>query len=82
MRFISYQPNWQEQQLEVLLLFEVYTGGVMIRRVYDASTVALIGKREMLFLLERTGFRIENVYGDYNRSMKTESQVVIEARKT
>ena len=82
MRFISYRPNWQEQQLEVLLLFEVYTDGVMTRRVYDASTIALIGKREMFLLLERTGFRVENVYGDYGRSMKTESQVVIEARKT
>jgi SAM-dependent methyltransferase len=82
MRFISYQPNWQEQQLEVLLLFEVYTNGVMTRRVYDTSNIALIGKREMFLLLERTGFRIENVYGDYNKSMKTESQIVIEARKT
>ena len=82
MRFISHQPNWQEQQLEVLLLFEVYTDGVMTRRVYDTSTIALIGKREMFLLLEKTGFRIENVYGDYNKSAKTESQVVIEARKT
>ena len=82
MRFISYQPNWQEQQLEVLLLFEVYMNGVMTRRVYDTSTIALIGKREMFLLLEKTGFRIKNVYGDYNKSMKTESQVVIEARKT
>lgn len=82
MRFISYQPSLQEQQLEVLLLFEVYTDGVMTRRVYDTSTIALIGKREMFLLLEKTGFRIENVYGDYNKSMKTESQVVVEARKT
>jgi len=82
MRFISYRPNWQEQQLEVLLIFEVYTDGVMTRRVYDMSTIALIGKREMFLLLEKTGFRIENVYGDYDKSMKTESQVVIEARKT
>ena len=81
MRFISYQPNWQEQQLEVLLLFEVYTKGVMTRRVYDASTIALIGKREMFLLLEKTGFRVENVYGGYNKSVKTQRQVVIEARK-
>ena len=82
MRFICYQPNWPEQQLEVLLLFEVYTNGVMTRRVCDTSTIALIGKREMVLLLEKTGFRIENVYGDYDKSRKIQNQVVIEASKT
>lgn len=81
MRFISYQPNWQEQLLEVLLLFEVYKNGEMTKRIYDASTIAMIGKQEMLLLLEKTGFKVEKVYGDYNKSEKTVDQAVIEARK-
>ena len=81
MRFISYHPNWQEQLLEVLLLFEVYKSGVMTKRICDASTIAMIGKQEMLRLLKKTGFRVEKVYGDYNKSEKTVDQVVIEARR-
>jgi SAM-dependent methyltransferase len=81
MRFISYQPNWQEQLLEVLLLFEVYRNGEMTKRFYDASTIAMISKREMLLLLEKTGFKVENVYGDYSKSKKIVNQAVIEARK-
>lgn len=81
MRFISYQPNRQEQLLEVLLLFEVYKNGEMTKRLYDASTIAMISKREIVLLLKKTGFKIENVYGDYNKSKKIVNQIVIEARK-
>ncbi|MDH5448425.1 MAG: class I SAM-dependent methyltransferase [Candidatus Bathyarchaeota archaeon] len=81
MRFISYQPNWQEQLLEVLLLFEIYKNGEMTKRIYDASTIAMISKREIVLLLEKTGFKIKNLYGDYNKSKKVVNQMVIEARK-
>ena len=80
-RFIAYQPNWQEQLLEVLLLFEIYKNGVMTKRIYDTSTIAMISKREITLLLEKTGFKIENIYGDYNKSKNIVSQAVIEARK-
>jgi len=81
MRFITYQPNWQEQLLEVLLLFEIYKNGKMTKRIYDASIIAMISKREILLLLEKTGFKIENIYGDYNKSKKITNQIIIEARK-
>jgi len=81
MRFISYQPNWQEQLLEALLLFEAYKNGEMTKRIYDTSIIAIISKREMLLLLEKTGFKVENIYGDYNKSKKILSQALIEARK-
>ena len=81
MRFISYQPNWQKQFLEVLLLFEVYRNGKMTKRFFDASTIAMISRREILLLLEKTGFKVENIYGDYDKSKKIVKQAVIEARK-
>ncbi len=81
MRFISYQPNLQEQLLEIPVFFEMYKNGEMTKRIYDVSTIAKINKLEMLLLLEKTGFKIENVYGDYNKSKKIINQVVIEARK-
>lgn len=80
-RFITYRPNWQEQILEVLLLFEVYKDGKMTRHICDASNIAMISKQEMLLLLRKARFRIENVYGDYNKSKKIADQAVIEARK-
>lgn len=81
MRFISFQPNWQEQILEVLLLFEVYKNCKMTNRFFDASTIAMISKREILLLLEKTEFKVENIYGDYDKSKKILKQAVIEARK-
>ena len=81
MRFISYQPNMQEKLLEVLLLFEVYRNGEMTKRFFDSSVIGMISKLEMLLLLEKAGFRVENVYGDYNKSKTIVDQVVIEARK-
>ena len=81
MRFISYQPNWQEQLLEVSLLFEVYKNGEIIKRIYDASIIAMISKRELLLLLEETGFKVKNFYGDYSKSKKILNHAVIEARK-
>lgn len=81
MRFISYRPNLGEQLLDVLLFFEVYKNGEMIRRFCDVSTIAMINKEEMLLLLQKTGFKVENVFGDYDKSKKIVDQAVIEARK-
>lgn len=82
MRLISYQPNWQERLLEVSLLFEVYKNGEIIKHIYDASIVAMISKRELLLLLEETGFEVENFYGDCSKSKKILNHAVIEVRKT
>jgi len=62
MRFISYQPNWQEQLLEALLFFEVYKNGEMTKRVCDASVVATISKRDLLLLLEEAGLSRERLW--------------------
>lgn len=81
MRFMACQPNWREQLLEVLLIYEIYEKGKMIERTHEASTVAMIGKREILLLLKETGFSIQGVFGGYDKSDKTTHQVVIEAKK-
>ncbi len=81
MRFISYRPNWQEQLLEVSLFFEIYKNGEMTRRICDSSTIAMISKQEMMLLLEKTQFKLENIYGDYNKSDKIVEQAIFEARK-
>lgn len=81
LRFISYKPRWQDQTLEVYLFFEIYKEGIMIKRIIDASTISLIGKREIILLLERTGFKVRNIYGDYNRSKIISNHIVVEAEK-
>ena len=80
LRFISYRPNWQEKNLEVILLFELYKNGVMTKRFYDLSTLAMISKREILLLLKKTKFKVENIYGNYKKSRKIVNQAIIEAR--
>ncbi len=81
MRFIFYQLNRKEQTLEVTLLFEIYKKGIMEKRFYDSSTVAVINKPDIVSLLEKTEFKVEKIYGSYEKSKKIVSQVVIEARK-
>jgi len=81
LRFISYKPKWQDQILEVYLFFEIYKKGIMVKRIIDASTISLIGKREIILLLEKTGFKVRNVYGDYNRSKTISNHIVVEAEK-
>lgn len=60
---------------------KVYENGKMTKRIHDTSTIAMIGKREVVLLLERTGLKIERVYGDYNKSDCKLEQAVFEARK-
>ncbi|MBU7017917.1 MAG: class I SAM-dependent methyltransferase [Theionarchaea archaeon] len=80
-RWISTRPDYVNQSLETVLLFETYENQEMTERIIESSRISLIYKRELFLLLEKAGFIIENVYGDFCRSGKVTNLVVVEALK-
>jgi hypothetical protein len=75
------RPDYTNQVLHTTLLIEVYENCNLLNRIYESSTVALIYKRELLLLLDKAGFTVENVYGDFEKSETITEQVVVEAKK-
>jgi SAM-dependent methyltransferase len=79
-RWISNRAEYADQLLHTTLIFEAYTNGVLTERIIESSTVSLIYKRELLLLLDKAGFTIEHIYGNYSKSEKIDNLVVVEAR--
>jgi len=50
------------------LFFDVYKNGKLLERYHEYGEVAIIFKDEVTKLLEGNGFRVENIYGDFNKS--------------
>jgi hypothetical protein len=80
-RWISNRPDYQNQSLETTLIFEVYTQQELTERIIEHSTVSLVYKRELLLLLDKAGFTVEHMYGDFQQSEDIEDLLVVEARK-
>ncbi len=80
-RWISNRPDFSNQVVDVTLLFEVYDHQKLTERLIETSTISLIYKRELFLLLEKANFRIEHVYGDFEKGEKAANLLVIEARR-
>jgi len=50
------------------LFYDVYEDGKLLERYHEYGEVAMISKDEITQLLEENGFRVKNVYGDFNKS--------------
>lgn len=66
------------------LFFDIYRSGKLSERYHEYGEVALISKSDVTKLLEATGFRVKNVYGDFSRiGYKTDSpRIVLVAKRT
>ncbi len=80
-RWMSTHPDYVNQSLETVLIFETYENQELTERIIESSRISLIYKRELFLLLEKAGFITENVYGDFYRSDKVTDLVVVEALK-
>jgi SAM-dependent methyltransferase len=65
------------------LFFDVYKNGRLLERYHEYGEVAVISKSEITRLLKENGFRVEHVYGDFNKSdyQNDSSRAVLIARK-
>lgn len=65
------------------LFFDVYKNGKLLERHHEYGEVAIISKDEVTKLLRETGFRVESIYGDFNKSKlrNNSPRVVLVTRK-
>ena len=80
-RWISNSPNYANQLLDIVLIFEVYRNQKLTERIIESSTVSLIYKRELLLLLDKAHFTVDNIYGDFQKSEEVTDLLIVEARK-
>jgi len=65
------------------LFFDVYKNGKLLERYHEYGEVAIISKDEVTKLLEENGFKVESIYGDFNKSKyrKDSPRIVLVTRK-
>ncbi|MBU7031471.1 MAG: class I SAM-dependent methyltransferase [Theionarchaea archaeon] len=80
-RWISNRADFSKHLLYTTLIFEEYTRSLLTKRILEHSCVGLIFRDDFLSLLKKTGFEVENVYGDFTLSPRVTDLLVVEARK-
>jgi len=65
------------------LFFDVYRNSKLLERYHEYGEVAIISKDDVTKLLEENGFRVESIYGDFNKSRyrNDSPRVVLVTRK-
>lgn len=76
--------NLRERTSTIHLFFDLYRKGKLIERYYEHGRVAIFTKRELLRILGETGFKVDAVYGDFNKTKHTQRspRMVFVARKS
>lgn len=72
-----------DEKMEVLLVFEIYKAGKLVKRIEERSVAGVIHREKLHLLLKKTGFEIKNEFGNYDFSKFKEgdSLLIIEAIK-
>ncbi len=82
-RSIFTKRNMTSRICSLDLFFDVYKNGELSESYHEYGEVAIISKDEVTKLLEQSGFTVESIYGDFNKSKyRSDSpKVVLVARK-
>lgn len=80
-RWISNRADFSRRLLYTTLIFEEYTDSILTSQVLEHSCVGLIYRKDFLSLLRKTGFQVQNLYGDFTLSPQVTDLLVVEARK-
>jgi len=67
-RTIFTRRDMTKRMCSLDLFFDVYRNGKLLERYHEYGEVAIISKDEVAKLLEENGFRIESVYGNFDKS--------------
>lgn len=75
--------NLRERTSTIHLFFDLYRKGKFIERYYEHGRVAIFTKRELLRILGEMGFKVDAVYGDFNKTKhtRTSPRMVFVVRK-
>jgi methylase of polypeptide subunit release factors len=65
------------------IFYDVYRNGKLLERYHEYGEVAIISKDEIVELLQKTGFKVESIYGDFDKSKYQENstRIVLVTRK-
>jgi ubiquinone/menaquinone biosynthesis C-methylase UbiE len=82
-RSIFTRKNTVKCTLSLDIFYDVYKNGKLLERYHEYGEVAIVSKDEIVRLLEENGFKVVNIYGDFNRSKhhKDSSRIVLVTRK-
>jgi len=82
-RSIFTRRNTMKRICSLDLFFDVYKDGKLAERYHEYGEVAVISKSRIIELLEAAGFKVETIYGNFDKTeYRTDSpRIVIAARK-
>jgi SAM-dependent methyltransferase len=65
------------------IFYDVYKDGSMLKRYHEYGEVAIMSKEKITALLEHAGFKIDAVYGDFDKSKckRDSPKIVLVTRK-
>lgn len=65
------------------LFFDVYKNSKLLERYHEYGEVAMISRDEIVRLLEEAGFKVVNIYGNFDKSeyQKDSPKIVLVARR-
>lgn len=68
---------------EVILLFETWTSGTLVKEVEERSVIGVIKKKEVHHLLKEAGFKVEREFSDYDFTVfrNGDSLLIVDASK-
>lgn len=67
-RSIFTRKNTTKRTLSLDLFYDVYKNGKLLERYHEYGEVAMISKDEIIRLLEENGFKVVDIYGDFDKS--------------
>ena len=67
-RTIFTRRDFDKRTCNLDIFFDVYKSGKLVERYHEYGEVAILFKDEVEDLLEQAGFRVEAVYGDFDKS--------------
>ena len=75
--------NMTKRTCSLDLFFDVYKNGKLLERYHEYGEIAIISKDEVTKLLEENGFRVERIYGDFNKARyrRDSPRIVLVTRK-
>ena len=82
-RSIFTRRNMIKRTCSLDLFFDIYKNGKLLERYHEYGEVAIISKDEVTRLLEENGFRVESIYGNFDKSKCQEDspRIVLVTRK-
>jgi len=82
-RSIFTRRDMTKNRLSLDLFFDVYKNGKLLERYHEYGQVAIIPKAAIIKLLEEKNFKVESIYGDFNKSEYRDNcqRIVLVAKK-